>query len=435
MTERTAKELENSAPFDPDRRLRGEAGAALLDDVRDRIEAWERATCARQRARKPEDAKSFALTLDTFLANLIGLWLNRVDPTRFLAVAFDANAYAGLRLSLKAMLTARDALKAQGLIEVAPGFRKIDNWEHDKPFSRRTRIRATPALIEAFQGFGIERASTHRLAESSVIVIRERASHEEPQPPSKVQASAEVLEAINARLERTAITLPDDAWRRIKGERDEGDDLDAHRANAGDEAAKVLRRIFSRTWDRGGRIYGGWWMHVPKAERQHIQIDGEPVVEWDYSHLHPALLFARVGVPLDFDPYTLAGVDNPRLRELGKRTFQRLVNRSDLRPLRAGKDDKELMPSGMRFPAYLTLYTTRLSPIERWFGIGEGMRLQREDSDLAVNVLKRMEAAGAVTLPIHDSFIVQARHGEALREAMEDSYRERYEASPKVKSK
>ena len=89
MSGRTAAELENSAPFDPDRRLRGDAGRALREELRTRIEAWEQATGARQRARKLKDSKSLALTLDTFLANLVALRLNRVDPTRFLAVSFD----------------------------------------------------------------------------------------------------------------------------------------------------------------------------------------------------------------------------------------------------------------------------------------------------------------------------------------------------------
>lgn len=427
---RTAAELENSAPFNPERRLRGEAGAALLEELRNRIEAWERAAGAKVRRRKPDAAASFAQTLDTFLANLIALWLNRVDATRFLAVGFDRNGYR-LPLSVAGMAAARDAMEAEGLIDVAPGFLKVDTYEHDKPFARRTRIRATTSLIEQFEQFGIERQSLRTVPVGGVLLLRKNENG--TAPPPEVQASTPVIEAVNARLADAVITLPADAWRRIGRAREEGDDDDAYRSFAGDDTAKVLRRIFSKTWDRGGRIYGGWWMHVPKSERRHIRIDGEPVVEWDYAHLHPALLFARVGVPLDFDPYTLSGVDTPGLRGLGKRTFQRLVNRDDGGPKQAAKGDKELLPSGMSFKAYLALYTRRLSPIEAWLGVGAGLGLQREDSDLAVDVLRRMETVGITVLPIHDSFLVKAPHSEALRKAMEDAYRDRYGAIPGLK--
>jgi hypothetical protein len=390
-----------------------------------RVEAWERATGARQRARKPKDSKSLALTLDTFLANLIALWLNRVDRTRFLAVAFDKNAYAGSPLSVQAMATVRDALEAEGLIEVAPGFLKSDSYATDKSFGRRTRIRATPALIEEFDSLGLGYPSIQRLAERGVISRRKPDNDAGPEP-HEVQESAAVLEAVNARLGIATVSLPEEAWQRIRAERDQGDDSDAYRAFAGDEAAKDLRRIFSKRWELGGRIYGGWWMHVPKGERRHILIDGEPVTEWDYGRLHPSLLYQREGLVLDFDPYCVPGIVGPRVRELGKATFQRLINRTQSTPMRAATGNLEMLPRGMTFSSYLARYTARLGPIARWFSTGVGLSLQREDSDLAIAVLERMEARDIVTLPIHDSFIVQERHGETLRVQMEEAYRGRY---------
>jgi hypothetical protein len=427
-----AAELENSAPFDPDRRLRGEAGAALLDDVRDRIEAWESRTGSRKRVRKPDDAASFALTLDTLLANLIALWLNRVDATRFLAVAFDSNAYRKLPLSLRAMTTARVALEALGLIEVAPGFLKWNLYEIGKPFARRTRIRAKPELIETFELHGIGHPSIQSVGERDVISIRKKADDAGDEPP-EVVASAAVLKATNARLKAADVTLPNEAWKRIKGEWEDGDDVDAYRAHSGDDKAKVLHRIFSERWERGGRIYGGWWMHVPKEERQHILIDGEHVTEWDFGRLHPSLLYRRESLVLDFDPYCVPGVEGPGIRELGKKTFQRLINRKDPTPMRAARGNLSMLPRGMSFAEYLALYTARLGPVARWFNTGVGMSLQREDSDLAITILGSMEAQGIVTLPVHDSFIVQERHGETLKKEMVRAYRARYGVEPYLK--
>lgn len=427
MTAYTSAELENSAPFDPEKRLRGEAGDRLRAEVRDRIAAWEKATGARKRERKARDELALEHTIDVLLANLVAITLNRVDSTRYLAVGFNKNDYR-LPLSAAAISTARDALAAGELVDVAPGFLKVDRYELGKPFARRTRIRPTPTLIELFGDCGIERASLRTIPPPKLLVIRQ--SEDDTPPPVEVQGSVAVIEAVNAQIASADITLPDDAWSRIGRARQTGDDLDAYRAFAGDATAKTLRRIFSRTWDRGGRIYGGWWMHVPKDERRNILIDGEEVVEWDYASLHPALLFARTDTPLAFDPYTLSDADGPAVRALGKRTFQRLVNRLDDGPMKAAAGDKALLPKGMSFSAYLQAYRHRLSPIQKWIGIGEGMALQREDSDLAIRVLSKMLDASITTLPIHDSFIVQSRHSEALRLSMMAAYREIYLSNP-----
>lgn len=435
----TAKALENSAPFDFEKRLRGEAGLALLANVLTYLDEKEAYSGTRQRKRKPKDEEVRRRTLDSLLANLLSLWLNRVDTTRFLAVPFGQDDYAHTGLSLKEMQRFRDALQQGGYIAVAPGFRKVDAVELGKPFGRRTRMRATDQMIEWFEEAGVHWPSIRRIAERGVIHIRKAVKDVDPEP-NDVTNSRPVIERINARLEAASIELPADAWARVrrKAEPDESDDKDSYRAYAGDDTAKVLRRIFSHTWDRGGRIYGGWWMHLPKAERRHLTIDGEGTVELDYAQLHPTLLFVRVGPIPDMDPYAVPEIEGDQIRDLGKRTFQRLLNNTSTRSgagisLRAGAGDNALLPPGLKFSAYLSRFKNRLAPISQWFGTGEGMSLQREDSDLAIRILDHMDQAGVLTLPIHDSFIVQRRHESLLRKAMEHAFEQRYGVTPPIK--
>src|SRR5690606_24172590 len=99
-----------------------------------------------------------------------------------------------------------------------------------------------------------------------------------------------------------------------------------------------------------------------------LTIDGEPTVELDYSRLHPTMLFARAEIELEFDPYIVPGINHPPLRDLGKRTFQRLINGKAKRDgidisIRAAPGDVELLPSGMTFKAYLNLFKKRLEPV------------------------------------------------------------------------
>ena len=95
--------------------------------------------------------------------------------------------------------------------------------------------------------------------------------------------------------------------------------------------------------------------------------------------------------------------------------------------------DRKLLPEGITPDEYMDRFLAQLRPIAQWLSTGEGTRLQREDSDLAVDVLAKMSAIGVVTLPMHDSFIVQRKNKEVLMEAMTKSYRDRYRENPLIK--
>jgi hypothetical protein len=434
----TADELENSIPFDPDKRLRGDEGAAYLDEMLAILAGWEAIHRPRKRARKGRDEDTRRTTADTFLANLVAAAFNRVDPERFVAVPFSNNA---LRLPLApvAMRSLRDALMTNGLVEGQEGFLKVDLYEHNKAMSRLTRLRATAPMQDRMEGLRVSRGSVVRRAERGVIHMKDADPDQLPEP-EEVTASREVLERLNARLAVAPIELPDEAWARVRLRHDieEEDDKEAYRAYSGDQSSKVLRRVFNRRWTRGGRIYGGWWMHLPKAERKHITIEGAPVVELDFSRLHPTMLFHRAGVRLDFDPYCVPGLDGPFVRELGKRTFNRLINKKSAKSgmsvtMNGRKEHRYQLPKGVSFRAYFRQFVQRLEPIAQWFGTGVGLELQREDSDLAVAIIARMERSNITVLPVHDSFIVPKRYSGDLKEAMREAYKDKYGFYPEIK--
>jgi hypothetical protein len=50
------------------------------------------------------------------------------------------------------------------------------------------------------------------------------------------------------------------------------------------------------------------------------------------------------------------------------------------------------------------------------------LRLQRIDSDIAADVMRRLRAHSIPALPIHDSFIVPASSRIALQDAMEAAF-------------
>lgn len=423
----TRDALEHSAPFDGLRALVLPAGTALLDDVLARL-----ATCdGRTRALRSVDAERRRVTLDALLANLVMAIFNRVDSRRFVAVSFNRNHYSGTRLSVTALARLRDGLLASGLVEGRRGYRKME--DDQVVHARMTRLRATRALRDLIADHGVTRRNVGWSAARDIILLREPQPDPGPEP-AEVVASRQVLVQMNDRLARTDIALPEDSWARIVERLRALHDDDDHRILAGDIGAVSLTRIFKGNWQQGGRLYGGWWINLPKRERRFLTIDGEPTVECDFARLHPTLLFARLGLPLDHDIYVVPDFPGPEVRNLGKRLFNRLINKTSAGPVRLPVTalDRAQLPAGVPFHVFQRAFISNLAPLERWFGTGEGLRLQREDSDLCIDVLDLLLKQDVMALPVHDSFIVASHNRNKLIAAMSEAFSRRYGRTPAI---
>lgn len=373
----------------------------------------------RLRSRKLADQRRFIETLRVFIAKLATAALNRVDSQQWLSVSFaDAN-YLRVGLSPPAARHIRDGLQSLGLVEVRNGFHSRDRARA----STLTRMRPTDRFKAVLREAGIRPERLPR-APQDLVRINEPITPLEVEP-ADVTASRAVLETVNAVNGSAAISLPDDAWVRIGNRYRNGNEND--RARAGNECAKSLFRIFKHDWSRGGRLYGAFWINLPKEERRHLTINGNPTVELDYRSLHPAILYARAGVPLDVDPYLVPGYDHVP-REQGKRTFNRLLNSESRRHIRWNAPDQAHFSSRREFRAYVQALNAHLAPISTLFVTARGtdrltgIRLQREDSDLAIGVIQTISGMGFPVLPIHDSFIVERDNESILRNIMLDEF-------------
>jgi hypothetical protein len=210
-----------------------------------------------------------------------------------------------------------------------------------------------------------------------------------------------------------------------------------------------LRRIFNERLSQGGRFYaeGGGWQILPKSERQYIQIDGEPVVEVDYSQFHPALAYAQAGHPAPANAYDISGF----ARALVKVSFNIMLNsgsRGGTRHTIAHKAEMMRMVLGDDFPdglqgeemrhraaaihpgyaqtasdeaqRLMDAIMAKHAPISRMFFTGAGLALQRLDSDIAEAVMMEMRDRGTVVLPVHDSFLAPASKAAELEAVMVD---------------
>lgn len=178
-----------------------------------------------------------------------------------------------------------------------------------------------------------------------------------------------------------------------------------------------LYRVFNRSLDLGGRLYGAWYQNMPSDERSRITMNGSETLENDYRQLHPRLLYAIAGKLLDGDAYEMDGWARPQ----AKAALNTIINaETELAALRSIATEIGGRGAFARARNLIERLKERHQPIADSFGSGAGLRLQRIDSDIAEQVQLRLIRRGIVSLPIHDSFIVEQRHSGVLREVMND---------------
>ncbi|MGV3554098.1 MAG: hypothetical protein ACO1OD_02470 [Croceibacterium sp.] len=184
-------------------------------------------------------------------------------------------------------------------------------------------------------------------------------------------------------------------------------------------------RIFNRTLARGGRLYaqGASWQNMARLARSAVTINGEAVVELDFATLHPAMLYAEAGAPLPVDCYALPGWD----RKLVKLGLLILINARNVASARmciahrpemdAADEQYALRQASMLIGAIKAAHR----PIAWALHSDAGARLMRKDSEIAKDVLLKLNSQGIIALPLHDSFLVPKSKRNELETAMHEA--------------
>ena len=195
-----------------------------------------------------------------------------------------------------------------------------------------------------------------------------------------------------------------------------------------------LHRSFVRKrFDRGGRFHGAWWQSIPSRYRRYITVNAKPTVEYDYSAMHPRLMYAEFGeIPPEGDLYDF-GYTGPRpkqARVIYKFVVNALIN-ADARGFLIPREDQELL--GMTQPEIISRVIAKHPLLARIRGKGHGLRYQCIESQVAEAVMLRLLDRGIVCLSVHDSFLVAEESAEELKQAMEACYTEIVRIPPVIK--
>ena len=199
-----------------------------------------------------------------------------------------------------------------------------------------------------------------------------------------------------------------------------------------------LVRIFNDgdtrpNFEHGGRLYGAWYQRVPKWLRDAVTINDNETVELDYSGMAVRMIYHERGRPYLDDPYALVGpetyaVKKGRSKDYYRNSIKKLVqamlnNEDDDKAPEMVKLEESFSPRFTR-AQIRDMILVKHEKIKDAFGTGIGKRLQRMDSDIALNVIVSLMDEGILCLPIHDGFRVEKASKEKLMHHMMEVYLE-----------
>lgn len=180
---------------------------------------------------------------------------------------------------------------------------------------------------------------------------------------------------------------------------------------------RTLHRAFTTTdgtirWDLGGRLFGGFWLNLPKLQRHHLRIDGEPVISVDFRATMPQLALVSQGYePAKGDPYAIPGCPEVE-RGVIKRAVSALLCARSTGVTIEGIEDMS------KFKAALIRHHPGLSGT---LGKGLGHRLMNTESRILIEALRLLAKQGVVALPLHDCVMVKVSKAPTAGEAMLDA--------------
>jgi hypothetical protein len=251
---------------------------------------------------KPESADD-ELVIDTFLTSLA--WSGDAEK---------ALSYSRHRGHYKRSRYRRPAFTYKTAMRIVEQIRRAGLALEDRTLpghrGRQSTLTATPEVMTAWRRMGLDPIHDSN-AETIILKSRdEERRYLEYIDSSEIRAMRDSLRPIKEMLNSIQTEVPAG----IKIGKDllmfetlDFDDYDRpfvkrHHVRM----HKGVRRIFTGNFRQHGRLYCAH-QNIPSEARQAMSINGERVIELDFSALHPTLLHNIAGVLMDGDPYDIGG--------------------------------------------------------------------------------------------------------------------------------
>ena len=350
---------------------------------------------------------------------------HRIHVTRSRAVLGRRSRYRApaLNARLPDILDLMAAPEVGALVQTVgvagrPGSFVYAEGDEDEGASRRTTIEPGGWLRATAEHRGVTLDDLGASPSQEVIVLRDARIGTETmgrpldyEDTPTTQLFRRQMNDINTWLEEVEVVFDEEVF--AEGTR-----------RAVDHTDRRLRRIFSQgRFDSGGRLFGGFWQRLKKAERRHgLFIDGNPTVELDYGQIVPRIVYGRRGlVPPAGDLYAIPGFEDYRSG------IKKMLNAAlfATRPLtRFPRGVGEAFGRHHRVADVVEAITKAHPAIADTFFSGVGHHAQFLESEILVGVLLRLRELGIHALPIHDAIVIPATSVTTASEVMLSVFRE-----------
>lgn len=358
------------------------------------------------------------------------------DPTKWVGFSRDRNHYKksrynALHISYRPLIDGIiDPLISSGYIEQYPGC-----YNRETMTGYTSRMKATTKLIDLIEmstednqrkAIPINALGFH--PDQEVLILRDvhgrDTEYEDTDNPNITRWREELYKYNELLLESEIILNPDEVF-----------EVDV------DYTRKKVHRVFnSNNFVFGGRFYGAWWLSIRDRDlglRKYILINGEKTIELDYKAMHIYILYAGRGINCFSrfeDPYILETIPNCHMyRKFFKLLLLIVINSSNRKAaaaamskkIREGRDQGNIIvaPDNMSITEAIKLFEEKHHIISEFFySPSFGIFLQRIDALVAEQIIKHFTEINIPVLCIHDSFIIQERHRDALEIVMKDKF-------------
>lgn len=200
-----------------------------------------------------------------------------------------------------------------------------------------------------------------------------------------------------------------------------------------------LRQIHVGDFFEAARLYSFGALsgqNLSKSVRRTMRIDGEPAAEFDFSGMHPRMLYSRVRARPASDPYAPDQVlprchAEPGIRAFVKRATNICLNcggRAKAHSSISNLLRRDIQLCGMveaELPDVCDVVDRILevhAPIREYFFTRVGMELMTSDGKVMLAIMRAFRDARKPALPIHDAIICRVSDADFALETMTSMY-------------
>jgi hypothetical protein len=365
----------------------------------------------RKRRRRPTEAANHVNTNDAVLTSLLHAHRRGKDGITVSRRTGDRKA--------SRYISAVEGSQLPKLLDVLEYPLNLVTQEkgYRSPFgSQRTIVRPTARLLSRFEGLHFSDLTRFAEGEELVLLKGERLTaalselmeYEDTELTNLYRAQ---VKAINAHLAAADIDYLQDAT------------ADAFV----DTSERHLKRRFTNAdWFSGGRLWGGWWQSVGKADRlSNTLINGEPVVSLDFEAMGLMLAYAYVQTePPAGELYPTrfhrGKPGDSEQMHLARATVKKLANACLFarKPLRQWPRGLLQACKGVAVGDAVDALKKAHPAIAPLFFTGIGHVLQHAESTILVDTLLALVKRGITALPVHDCIVVPESAADAANKEM-----------------